>query len=56
MSQDVQILQLSAEGQVTRQQRLTVGERVRDVRQGPDDLIYILTDEQDGKVYRVRPQ
>lgn len=56
MSQDVQILQLSPEGQVTRQQRLTVGERVRDVRQGPDDLIYILTDEQDGKVYRVRPQ
>jgi len=32
----------------------TVG-RIRDVRQGPDGLIYVVTDEQDGGVYRIEP-
>ncbi len=30
-------------------------QRVRDVRQGPDGLIYILTDEEDGAVIRLEP-
>ena len=30
-------------------------QRVRDVRQGPDGLIYILTDEDDGAVIRIEP-
>ena len=30
-------------------------QRVRDVRQGPDGLIYILTDEEDGAVLRIEP-
>jgi glucose/arabinose dehydrogenase len=34
---------------------LDVGARVRDVRQGPDGLLYIVTDEDDGKLIRVRP-
>ena len=29
--------------------------RVRDVRQGPDGLIYVLTDESDGKLIRLQP-
>ncbi|MDM0013645.1 PQQ-dependent sugar dehydrogenase [Variovorax sp. J22P168] len=29
--------------------------RIRDVRQGPDGLIYVLTDESDGKLIRLRP-
>ncbi len=29
--------------------------RIRDVRVGPDDLIYILTDESDGGLYRLGP-
>lgn len=33
-----------------------VGERIRDVDAGPDGLIYVLTDEEDGKVLRVRPR
>ena len=32
-----------------------VGERVRDVRVGPDDNIYVLTDEEDGKLLRIQP-
>ena len=32
-----------------------VGERVRDVRVGPDDNLYVLTDEEDGKLLRIQP-
>lgn len=32
-----------------------VGERVRDVRVGPDDNVYVLTDEDDGKLLRIQP-
>jgi glucose/arabinose dehydrogenase len=28
---------------------------VRDVRQGPDELLYLLTDENDGAVLRIEP-
>ena len=30
-------------------------QRVRDVRQGPDGLIYLLTEEDDGAVLRIEP-
>lgn len=30
--------------------------RIRDVRQGPDGLLYVLTDAQDGKLIRLRPR
>lgn len=30
-------------------------QRVRDVRQGPDGLIYVLTEEDDGAVLRIEP-
>jgi glucose/arabinose dehydrogenase len=29
--------------------------RIRDVRQGPDGLVYLLTDAGDGKLLRLRP-
>lgn len=32
-----------------------LGERIRDVRQGPDGLVYLLTDSSDGRVLRVVP-
>ncbi len=32
-----------------------VGERIRDVRQGPDGLIYLLTDSPEGRVLRLAP-
>ena len=31
------------------------GERIRDVRQGPDGLLYLLTDSNDGRILRVAP-
>jgi glucose/arabinose dehydrogenase len=29
--------------------------RIRDIRQGPDDLLYVLTDEADGALLRIEP-
>lgn len=42
---------------VVREERLltNLGERVRDVRQGPDGLLYLLTDESDGRLLRLLP-
>ena len=31
------------------------GARIRDVKQGPDGLLYLLTDESDGKLIRLAP-
>jgi glucose/arabinose dehydrogenase len=33
-----------------------IGERIRDVRTGPDGRLYILTDSPEGRVIRVNPQ
>ena len=32
-----------------------IGQRVRDVRQGPDGAVYLLTDEADGRIVRMTP-
>ena len=42
---------------VVREERLLEGlnERVRDVRVGPDGLVYLLTDSSDGRILRVEP-
>lgn len=44
------------DGKVVREHKLLEGiGRVRDVRQGPDGLLYLLTDAGDGKLVRVAP-
>lgn len=51
------LVRLSTQGEtVTGQERLLegLGLRIRDVRQGPDGFIYLLSDETEGKVLRVR--
>jgi glucose/arabinose dehydrogenase len=43
-------------GKVVREHKLLEGiGRVRDVRQGPDGLLYLLTDEGDGQLVRLLP-
>jgi glucose/arabinose dehydrogenase len=32
------------------------GQRVRDVRQGPDGALYLVTDEAEGELWRVAPR
>lgn len=45
------------DGKVVGEEKLLqdVGERIRDVREGPDGLLYVLTDEGDGKLIRLAP-
>lgn len=45
-----------AQGKVVREHRLLGGERIRDVRQGPDGLLYVLTDSAQGSLLRLQPQ
>ncbi len=50
-------LDLDDAGRVVKEERLLEGElgRVRDVRTGPDGLVYLLTDEDPGGLYRLEP-
>ncbi len=45
-------------GRVTSEERYLgeLGDRIRDVQQGPDGLLYVVTDEDDGRVLRVVPK
>lgn len=47
---------LDERANVTAMERLPIGERVRDVRSGPDGFLYVLTDESDGKIIRIEPK
>ena len=52
------LIRLSLQGDnIVGEERLLteLGERVRDVRVGPDDNLYVLTDEENGKLYRITP-
>jgi glucose/arabinose dehydrogenase len=50
-------LVLEGERVVAEERLLTdLGERIRDVRQGPDEALYVLTDSPQGRVLRVVPQ
>jgi glucose/arabinose dehydrogenase len=53
--QDVRRIDLDAHGKVLGQERLRIGARVRDVRQGPDGYLYLLTDQADGRLIRIEP-
>jgi aldose sugar dehydrogenase len=48
-------LELSG-GKVVREHKLLGGDRVRDVRQGPDGLLYVLTDSRQGSLLRLLPR
>jgi glucose/arabinose dehydrogenase len=54
-SQDIRRIDLDEAGRVVGQTALRIGQRVRDVRQGPDGLLYVLTDESNGSLFRLEP-
>ncbi|MBQ5948237.1 PQQ-dependent sugar dehydrogenase [Massilia sp. ST3] len=54
--QDIRRVALDAQGKVLKQEKLDIGKRVRDVRQGLDGYLYALTDEAKGKLLRIVPQ
>jgi glucose/arabinose dehydrogenase len=52
------VVRLRLDGErVVREERMFIGTlgRIRDVRAGPDGLLYLLTDESDGKLIRLEP-
>jgi glucose/arabinose dehydrogenase len=53
--QEIRRIDLDSEGRVLGQESLPIGERVRDVRQGADGFIYVLTDEKNGRLLRIQP-
>jgi glucose/arabinose dehydrogenase len=55
MSRDVRVLRIGADGRPGPERRIEIGARVRDVRVGPDGLVYVLTDEPEGRIIRLAP-
>ena len=55
-AKDIRRIAVDASGKVTGQDRLAIGARVRDVRQGPDGYLYALTDEDNGRLLRIVAQ
>ncbi len=51
-----ELVRLTLDGQrVTGEERIPIGARVRDVRQGPDGAVHILTDHRNGGILRLVP-
>jgi glucose/arabinose dehydrogenase len=48
-------LELAADGTVRSEERIAIEGRVRDVREGPDGALYLVTDEDAGRILRVVP-
>jgi aldose sugar dehydrogenase len=56
VSEDVRRIALDEHGRVQKQERLVIGSRVRDVKQGPDGFLYVITDEENGRLLRIEPE
>ena len=53
------LLRLEMQGERVRAQQWLLkdlGQRIRDVRQGPDGWLYVLTDAPDGQLSRLKPK
>jgi glucose/arabinose dehydrogenase len=48
-------LVVAPDGKVLHEERIAIGKRVRDVREGPDGALYLVTDEDAGEILRVVP-
>lgn len=55
VSQDIRHIEVDESGTVMNEVSISIGQRVRDVQQGPDGLIYVLTDEANGQLMRLEP-
>ncbi|MEO0867499.1 MAG: PQQ-dependent sugar dehydrogenase [Cyanobacteria bacterium J06642_11] len=55
VSRDIRYMEVDAAGNVVSEESISIGQRVRDVQQGPDGLLYVLTDESKGQLIRLEP-
>ena len=52
-----QLVRLELTGEtVSHEERIMIGQRIRDVRQGPEGAVYLLTDQKDGQILRITPK
>ena len=50
------IVRVDLDGNTVRgEHRIELGQRIRDVAQGPDGAVYALTDQTDGEILRLSP-
>ncbi|MGF1602201.1 MAG: PQQ-dependent sugar dehydrogenase [Thermosynechococcaceae cyanobacterium] len=56
VSQDIRRIEVDGQGTVREVEKIDIGQRVRDVRQGPDGLLYVLTDAPKGQLLRLEPR
>lgn len=52
---EIRLIGLDESNAVQEELSIPIGARVRDVRQGPDGYVYVLTDERDGGLLRIEP-
>jgi glucose/arabinose dehydrogenase len=51
------LVRLALDGnRVVGEERIPLGARIRDVKQGPDGALYALTDEDNGRILRITPR
>ncbi len=55
VSQDIKRIEVDASGNLVNETAIAIGQRVRDVRQGPDGYLYVLTDAANGRLIRLEP-
>ncbi|ACK67555.1 glucose sorbosone dehydrogenase [Rippkaea orientalis PCC 8801] len=55
VGKEVRHIDLDSSGQVIEQKSIPFSQRVRDVKQGPDGFLYVLTDAPNGKLIRLEP-
>jgi len=53
MSSDVRVIRIRADGAPQPERRIEIGARVRDISVGPDGQVYVLTDEEAGRIIRL---
>lgn len=56
VSKDVRRIVLGPDGRPEQETAITIGERVRDVRVGPEGAVYVLTDAERGRILRLTPK
>jgi glucose/arabinose dehydrogenase len=55
VAQEVRRIILDSRDNVASQEAIAIGQRVRDVRQSPDGLLYVITDADNGQLIRLEP-
>ena len=54
-SNEIRHIEVDENGNAVAEQTIMMDDRVRDVRQGPDGYIYVLTDDDEGRLVRLSP-